>query len=137
MPAGLVLDRAADIIPIDSRRRLQVPRRPAFVARGEVRHPWGVAALFSVGLLFVAGVATFGAVKSGLGNSVKDLPDADRVALYRRSLEDVESSCTLAAAREGALRDHCVRQAQFLTLFPECDAACQRTVTAILPRVHR
>jgi hypothetical protein len=137
MPAGLVLDRAADIIPINSRRRSQVPLRPAFVARGKVRSPWGVAALFGVGLLFVAGVATFSTVGAGFGNGAGDLPAADRAALYRRSLEDVESACALPAAREGALREHCLGQARFLLTFSECDARCQRAAVSVLPRTRR
>jgi hypothetical protein len=129
-----VVDRVADIISIASRRRVQPPARPAAVAHTPVRSPLGVATLVGAGLVFVAAIALSGAE---LGGNVRDLPAAARSALYRRSLEDVERACTLPAARDGALRDHCLSQARFLLTFPECDAQCQRASTVILPHAHR
>jgi hypothetical protein len=69
--------------------------------------------------------------------NVRDLPAPARGALYQRSLEDVRSACTLPAARDGALRDHCVGQAQFLLTFSECDARCRQAAASILPRARR
>ncbi|HEY6477459.1 MAG TPA: hypothetical protein VI456_12835 [Polyangia bacterium] len=128
------MDRVADIISIASRRRLQPPAGPAAVPHTPVRSPRGVAALVGAALVFVAAVAISGVE---FGRSVRDLPLAARNALYRRSLEDLESACTLPAAREGALREHCLGQARFLLTFPECDAQCQRASASILPHAHR
>jgi hypothetical protein len=128
------MDRVADIIPIASRRRAQAATSPTAAPWGSVRHPRGVAGLVVAGLLFVAAVAATGI---DVGANIRDLPAATRRTLYRRALDDVESACALPAAREGSLRDHCRRQARFLSLFPECDAACQRTAASILPRAHR
>jgi hypothetical protein len=131
---GLAVDRVADIVSIASRRRAQQPASPAAGPRTPVRSPLGVVALVSAGLMFVAAVA---ASAGDFGGGVRDLPAASRNALYRRSLDDVSSVCTLPAARDGALRDHCLGQARFLLTFPECDARCERASTLILPHAHR
>jgi hypothetical protein len=94
----------------------------------------GVVALVSVGLMFVAAVV---ASAGDFGGGVRDLPTAARRALYRRSLDDVSSICTLPAAHDGALRDHCLGQARFLLTFPECDARCERASALIMPHAHR
>jgi hypothetical protein len=132
--ARLAVDRVADIIPLASRR--PVPRRPApaAVRSGPVRSPLGLLALTGAGLLFVAVVAVS---SLDLGGKVRDLPPVARGALYRRSLEDAQTACALPAARDGALREHCLAQARFLLLFPECDARCQSLAASILPRTRR
>ena len=43
---------------------------------------------------------------------------ARATALYRRSLEDVKSACTLPAAHQGALRDHCLQAGPVPDLVP-------------------
>jgi len=121
------MDRGADIIPISSRRRAPPPTAAEW---GAVRHPWGVVGLFLAGLMFVAAVA---AAAPDLGENIRDLAPPAREAFYRRTLQEVKGACTLPAAREGGLRDHCRRQAQFVRLFPECDAACWRTTASLLP----
>ncbi|HEX3901418.1 MAG TPA: hypothetical protein VH853_01135 [Polyangia bacterium] len=127
------MDRAADIIPLSSRRPAAVaaPRRVPAAPPKSVR---GVLALAGAGLLLVTVVAVSHARTV---ESVRSLPAADRAALYHRSLEDVDRSCTTSDARDGALRDHCLRQAEFLTLFPECDAGCQKLTASILPHARR
>ena len=127
------MNRVADVIPIGSRRRVPLPRRLPN-GKWSVRHPWGVAGLVVAGLVFVAAVAV---TTGDPGANIRDLPAGARAPLYQRALEDVKSACALPAAHQGALRQHCLRQAQFLTLFPECDAACQRTAASVLPHAHR
>jgi hypothetical protein len=128
------MDRLADIIPIVSRRRVEAPVR-AQRARQPVRSPGGVVALVGAGLLFVAIVALSGL---DFGGKIRDLPPGLRGELYRRSLGDAESACALPAAGDGgALHEHCLEQARFLLLFPECDAHCRTLATSILPRAHR
>jgi len=126
-------DRGPDIIPIDSRRPLEIPARPPTADWGSVRSPWGVAGGFIAGLVFVVVVAATG---TDIGAKIRDLPAAKRETLYWRSLEDLKSACALPAARTGALHDHCQRQARLLTMFPECDAACWSTASQVLPRAR-
>jgi hypothetical protein len=135
--AKVVMDRAADIIPISSR----TPRRPPLLVSEPIRSVaapskgnWWALALVGAGLALAAGVAFS---RAQLLKSVRNLPATDRAALYRRTLTDVDTSCTVAEARDGALREHCLRQAEFLTLFPDCDAGCQQVAASILPHARR
>ncbi len=82
-------------------------------------------------------VAVVAISRAELVRSVRNLPAADRAALYHRTLTDVETTCTALEARDGALRDHCIRQAEFLTLFPDCDARCQQLAASVLPHARR
>lgn len=90
-------------------------------------------ALVGAGLAFVAFVAFS---RAQLLKSVRELPGADRSALYQRTLTDVDA-CRAPEAHDGALRDHCLRQAEFLTLFPDCDARCQQLAASVLPHARR
>ncbi|HLK92141.1 MAG TPA: hypothetical protein VKZ18_19770 [Polyangia bacterium] len=125
--------RLADIIPIVPGRGFHLPL-PTTVAPGPVRSPRGVAAAISGGLLFVAIVALS---QLDLGGKIRDLPPAARGDVFRRSLDDVQASCTLASARDGLLREHCLAQARFVLLFPECDAHCRALASSILPHARR
>jgi hypothetical protein len=131
------MDRAADIIPISSRSS----RRPPLLAAEPIRSiaeprktAWWGLALLGVGLALVGIVAIS---RAELVKSVRDLPAADRAALYHRTLTDVDTTCAGPEARDGALRDHCLRQAEFLTLFPDCDARCQQLAASVLPHARR
>ncbi len=127
------IHRLADVIPIVPRRRFG-PLLPAAVASGPVRIPGGLVPLLAAGLL----VITLGAFsRLDLGGKVQDLPPAARGELFRRSLVDVEASCALASARDGSLREHCLAQARFVLLFPECDAHCRALASSILPHARR
>jgi hypothetical protein len=95
---------------------------------------WWALLVVGAGLALVAVVAVS---RAQLVRSVRSLPAADRTALYHRTVTDVESTCTAPEAREGALRDHCLRQAEFLTLFPDCDARCQQLAASVLPHARR
>ena len=133
------MDRAADIIPISSRS----PRRPPLVLAADpiVQRPvessksgWWALASVGAGLALVAGVAL---ARAQQVRSVRSLPAADRVTLYQRTLTDVGTTCTSLESHDGALREHCIGQAQFLTLFPDCDARCQQLVASVLPHARR
>jgi len=131
------MDRAADIIPISSRSA----RRPPVLAAEPLgstpeprRRGWWALLLVLAGLVLVAIVALARAEKV---EAIRALPAADRTALYHRTMTDLDTTCAVPAARDGALRDHCLRQAEFLTLFPDCDARCQQLATSILPHARR
>jgi hypothetical protein len=91
-------------------------------------------ALLGAGAVFIAAYAagTWNQA-AGLGN----VPAAIRAVEYARALDDVEATCGKPEAAAGPLRRHCVDQAQFLILFPECDARCRGAADAILPRTRR
>ena len=98
------------------------------------KRSWRALLLVGSGLVLAAVIAIS---RAELVKSVRDLPAADRAALFHRTLMDVDTTCAVPAARDGALRDHCVRQAEFLTLFPDCDARCQQLAASILPHARR
>ena len=51
---------------------------------------------------------------------LRALPDAQRLPLYHRTLDNLKTICDPAAPR--SLRDFCQRQAELASKFRECDA---------------
>jgi hypothetical protein len=88
------------------------------------------AAVFLLGL-----IAVFS--RSQTLSEIRALPAVERAGVYQRSIDDLERSCTTWASKSGALRDHCVQQATFVLLLPECHAQCQDLARSILPRARR
>jgi hypothetical protein len=132
----MAMDHGLDIVPISSYRHVPPDGPKTHVAvvqerRGSGR---GVALVMGWMLLLVAIVAHswVQAIRS-----IRALPPAERTSLYERAFNDTESSCTTREASGGALHDHCLRQAEFLVLFPECDVRCQRLAQTILPHARR
>jgi hypothetical protein len=61
--------------------------------------------------------------------AIEQLPAQDRRALYERTLHTLRSSCDPRTLPDG-LGDFCREQAEFVTQFPECDAACRALAKA-------
>jgi cytochrome b pre-mRNA-processing protein 3 len=109
--------------------------------RGRRRDRWSGASLqlwFSA--VVVVGMLTAIAViwiwTQGRENrAIEALPDAERRALYSRTLEDLRTVC--ATSHSSDLDLHCEAQARFILKFPECDAACQRLARWQLPHPTR
>ncbi len=130
------MDHGLEVIPISSYRRLPPNGPQMHVAVVEERKGvgWGVALVAGWMLLIVAIVAHDWVQTVG---SIRSLPPVERAQIYERALGDTESSCTTPAAGEGALHEHCLHQAEYLVLFPECDSRCQNLAQAILPHARR
>jgi hypothetical protein len=130
------MDHGLEIIPISSHRRAAtIGARPQSTAAArQKRRGWGLPLAAAGGLLFIAIAALSRAEGAG---SIQSLPPQERSTLYERTLADTESSCALPDSRTGALHDHCLRQAEFLVLFPECDGGCRQLTGAILPHATR
>jgi hypothetical protein len=79
-------------------------------------------------LTWVVGIVMLGFVGLWLWQSgreersVRTLDDAERHALFTRTLETLRTTC--AAHRDAELTGFCAEQAQFVLRFSECDAAC-------------
>jgi hypothetical protein len=130
------VNHGLDIVPISSHRQ-PLPVGPrTHVAFLEERNGagWGGALLAGWMLLLVAITAHDWVQNVGI---IWGLAPAERARTYRRSLAEAEAVCTTPGARAGALRDHCIGQAELLILFPECDGRCQRLAEAILPHARR
>jgi hypothetical protein len=81
----------------------------------------------------------FGAAVAGTQErrEIGGLPADERAGIYARVADDLERTCTAPSAQEGALRDHCRREAAFVVLFPECDARSASLARSILPHARR
>jgi hypothetical protein len=56
-------------------------------------------------------------------NAISSLPEPERRALYRRTLDTLASTCDLTK-RPSGLENFCREQAELIRQFPECDEAC-------------
>jgi hypothetical protein len=68
---------------------------------------------------------------------VRKLPVEARTQIFRDNSTEVRSTCRQSYAEQGPLRDHCVEQARFILLFPECGPECRAAANAILPHARR
>ena len=99
--------RAADPF---RRRALERPRNTiAFIV-------FGVAAVGSISVLAIWN-------HDKTQGAIQRLPPADRGALFKRTLQTLESAC-VSEKRPPGLEDFCQSQAEFVVQFPECDARC-------------
>jgi hypothetical protein len=129
---------SGDIIPLSSRRAVTVVPPPANETRPAAvrnRRGWWLAVAPTVAAATLLVGLAIGQWRSTA--SLQYVPASVRLAEYRRALADVEQTCARPEAGAGPLRSHCLDQAQFLILFPECDARCRGVVDAILPRARR
>lgn len=130
------MNHGLDIIPISSYRHVPPDGPRAHVAVVEERRGSGHGVALAMGfMLLIAAIVAHAWIQTV--RSIRALPPAERVALYERTMSDTASTCATPEAGEGALHDHCLRQAEFLVLFPECDVRCQRLAQSILPHARR
>lgn len=129
---------SAPVVSLSARRSaLQgtVPRAHEVADRDSPTTRGRVALAAGLGLALVLGIPLL-AHHQEIG-SVMEMSVPLRGGLYQRTLDDVQKSCTIPEASSGPLRDHCLAQAQFLRLLPECSGECQRVTEAFLPHAHR
>ena len=69
-------------------------------------------------------------------DNVVHLPDAERRALYDRTIDTLASFCDPQHALPG-IEDYCRRQAAFAVQFPECDATCVKLAEPHRPHPAR
>ena len=61
--------------------------------------------------------------------TVRQLPAAVQAATYRRTYDELSTTCV----QEPKLADHCRRQAEFVVRFPQCDAKCEELARRFFP----
>jgi hypothetical protein len=131
-----VADRVSgEVISLASRRRAVVvaPARPVEPARPAGRRP--ILALFTGVVVLVLALAA--GMRSRNAADLRALSPGDRGRIFARSLDDLKTACADPAGGDGALRDHCRAQSQFLTLFPECDRTCRSLAATWMPHARR
>ena len=97
------------------------------------RSAWPV--LLGVGLL---AVLAYQLAQPRRGASqIRALGSEARTELFQNTRREVTTVCGAPSAQSGALHDHCVEQAQFLMLFPECDEDCRMVARSVLPHARR
>jgi len=98
-----------------------------------MRRSWPVLGTLAV----LLGLAYVLATPRREAAQLRQLPDGAREALYQRTLAETSSLCRLPAAASGVVRDHCLEEARFLLMFPECDRDCRFAAGSVLPHAHR
>jgi hypothetical protein len=129
------MSRFGDVIPLASRRRgATAPERPLLVAPKERSGPLALLVM----IVAIVGVGSIGlALQSAGPRAVAQVSSLHRSAIFDRAHEDLRETCRLPEAAQGPLRDHCVAEAAFVLLFPECDAACGLAARRVLPQARR
>lgn len=67
--------------------------------------------------------------------AVRDLPVAERQALFQRTLTNYRTLCVPTPRAE--IKERCQQDAEFLALFLECDASCRELIADLLPKPTR
>lgn len=129
MPTNLV---PAPSVPPPTRplRRESEPSREPRLRRALM--PW-FAGILTVALLSAVTIAW----QRRDERALRDLPEAERRALYERTLQTLRGPCAPPEAPEGALLDHCRHEADLLRRFPECDATCDGLAARFLEQPSR
>ena len=94
----------------------------------------GVATMLVLALVVVgAWLASIAWRERQLTHAVRALPRAVQEATFRRSYEELATTC----ATEPALAEHCSDEAQFILRFPQCGSDCERLARRYFPVVRK
>jgi hypothetical protein len=78
-----------------------------------------------------------GVVQLRREDAIRELPAPARTQISQESVRELRSVCLESYAVHGPLRDHCVEEARFVLLLPECGPDCRNAANAVLPRSRR
>jgi len=124
----------AEIIPIERALRKKTPRpkandEPTLTPQARKRR-----LLTLCGVLGALVLALFIVDRTVIPHGPRAAPMTEqmRQGLYQRALDDVKAGCAVPQAKLGILRQHCVDQARFLQLLPECTGDCVALARGVL-----
>ena len=122
------------VIPVQKRERPTAPPPIDHQSRDR-RARWLLAPILvgALGLFWLGAFLSRSQEVAGL----RSLSVEARRGLVVRIVDELESICRSPAAASGRLRAHCVEQAHFVLLIPECTETCQRTAAGTLPHAGR
>lgn len=129
------MSRLDDVIPISSRRPAQ--SRDVKPEAAERKPPAGALVLLVIVLGLVVLGLLFVFAESRPRRSIAQLPDAQRLAIFRRAYDELRETCRLPEAADDPVQGRCRNTASFVLLFPECDQACSEAARALLPHARR
>jgi hypothetical protein len=93
-----------------------------------------LATLFMVTMIvIIAWLAAIAWRERELTSAVRDLPADVQQATFRRSYDELATTC----ATQPQLADHCSNVAQFVLRFPQCGPDCQELARRYFPVVTR
>ena len=126
-PHTINLQLARNARASDRSGRMNAPRsrRP---------RPYLAPALLFLGL--VVATVTFGVVLKQKADAIRALPNEVRAQIMGHALAELRSLCVEDYGRREPLRAHCIEQARFVMLLPECGPDCRAAATVVLPRVR-
>ena len=97
---------------------------------------WRRGLLFGgLALVIVVLIALWTIDRHAEERALRNLPEADRRALYQRTLENVRTIC--ASDARFRLEGYCRDQADLLLALPECDSPCKALVASYRQRATR
>lgn len=102
-------------------------RQPS-AAEDRASRPWIASA--AIALAVIAFLSLWIWLRNSESRALREMPAAERAALYQRTAEDLRTLC--GPDRSADLADHCREQATFLLKFPECDGTCSRMANDVL-----
>jgi hypothetical protein len=104
-------------------------------SRGESRRA-AITALVAVLALLGAGLC-FTRIDARDARQAESLPAQTRSELYAHGMEELTTICLQPSAVAGSLREHCLEQARFVVLLPECKSDCRSAVGAVQPHARK
>jgi hypothetical protein len=113
--------------------RTAPPTHMAGSGEHEERWPPRLRSLVLVLLALFGWAVAIGWREHRLRADLRALPAAARQLLYRDTVEELRSVCAVQAG----LREHCARQAELLSKFPECDRECRALADRFLDHARR
>ncbi len=95
-------------------------------------------ALVLGGVLLVLGVVWV-YLQGGENRALNAMSPVQRAALFQETRDSIRLMCMTDAGVKpgGRLEKRCEQQADFLTRFPECDAACQQEIAPFVRKAVR
>jgi hypothetical protein len=133
------MEESADIVSLAARRRRRAS--PAALSPAVAAAAGGAGrarARFVAGAVVIALAVTLSGLTCGESRGTQEdlarQAPVERAAYFERAWTDLAAGCRAGPGESDAVHHHCVEQARFVLLFPECTADCRSRAMTLLPR---
>jgi hypothetical protein len=127
-----IMGRARSMVPLRS-----VPRDGHVDTASSGPRPRSHALPVAVILGLVVVGVLIGAAEIRREQAIGALPPQARIRILGETVRELRSVCLEGYAANGPVRDHCIDEARFVLLLPECGPDCRTAANAVLPRTRR